>query len=215
MSKLIDLTGQRFGRLTVIRRAENDKWKKPQWLCQCDCGNIKIFPGNSLKSGLTRSCGCLKHEITVTRLTIHGGEGARLYHIWKNMRQRCFRSSNQDYSNYGGRGITVCDEWRYSFVAFRDWAIENGYRDDLTIDRIDVNGNYEPANCRWITMKAQQNNMRSNHYITFGGRTQTLTQWAEELNMSPSAIRYRLKSGWAIEKALTTPVDESKRHPKK
>lgn len=140
----------------------------------------------------------------------HGATGTRLYQAWENMRARCNRKSSREYENYGGRGISVCSEWNEHFESFRDWALNNGYSEQLTLDRIDVNGNYEPGNCRWISNKEQQNNKRNNRNITYNGRTQTLNQWAKELGMIPKTLQGRLdKSGWSIEKALTTPVMES------
>ena len=159
MSGLIDLTGQRFGRLTVVSRAEN-RGNQTRWLCKCDCGNEKIIAGNALKSGVTLSCGCYHKEVTGKIRRTHGGTGTRLHSIWQNMKARCYRESAREYENYGGRGITICDEWRNDYKAFHDWAVENGYADNLTIDRKNVNGNYEPSNCRWITNEEQQRNKR-------------------------------------------------------
>ena len=134
----------------------------------------------------------------------------RIYHIWNGMIGRCERQSYNAYDRYGKRGILVCEEW-HDFEEFKSWAMKNGYAEDLTIDRVDPNGNYEPSNCRWVTMKDQQNNKLNNHVITFDGETKTVSQWAEALGIRTQTLFSRLKRHWDIEKALTAPVRGYKR----
>jgi len=164
MNKAIDLTGQRFGKLSVIQRAGSDKKGNALWLCKCDCGNTKALLGWVLRRGKAKSCGCL-HSETISKINsqqkrTHGETHTRLYNIWRSMRARCYNTSHRFYKHYGGRGIAVCDEWRNSYEAFRDWAFSNGYTPDLTIDRKDNDGNYEPQNCHWATMSDQNRNRR-------------------------------------------------------
>lgn len=159
-----DLTGQRFGRLVVLEHIKrNDEYPNGGWLCRCDCGTQKVIPSNPLTSGRVKSCGCYnKTRLVGSHVNqTHGMSRTRLYTTWRNMRVRCYDPKDKRYPLYGGRGIVVCDEWRSSFIAFHDWAMANGYREDLTIDRIDTDGNYEPNNCRFIT-RAENNKNRRN-----------------------------------------------------
>jgi hypothetical protein len=210
MQRYIDLTGRRFDRLLVLSRAGNDKRGKTRWLCRCDCGVEKIVGGQALRDGAIKSCGCFHRDEMTERLTTHGKTKTRIYRIYNNIIARCYKPTNTRYSVYGGRGISVCEEWRNSFQAFCDWAMTNGYRDDLTIDRINNDGNYEPSNCRWIGNKDQQSNRSDNHYITCFGKTQTLQQWADEYGIRFNTIIGRLVRGWDIERALTTKVKRRK-----
>lgn len=205
MSKVIDITGQKFGRLAVLGFDKKDDFRQYMWLCKCDCGNVVSVRGYSLRSGNTQSCGCLQKDTNLELRQTHGMTKTRIYNTWKGMRQRCSSPSTSCYRYYGGRGITVCDEWQ-NFEPFYQWAISNGYANNLTIDRIDVNGNYEPSNCRWITLKEQQKNTRRNHLITFNGETKTLNEWAEQLGISHTTLLDRLNyPNWSIEEALTIP----------
>lgn len=163
----INLIGQQFGRLTVIERAVSPDTKNAHWLCRCKCGNYKVTTRRALVRGDVQSCGCYQRERRAQGNTIHGGHGTRLYSIWRNMKERCYKPYAPKYPLYGGRGITVCDEWLHNFSAFRDWALSNGYQNDLTLDRIDNDEGYNPDNCRWATFSEQNRNRR--HYHRNGG----------------------------------------------
>lgn len=208
---VIDVTGQRFGRLLVLRRAPDLAGypKRAAYECRCDCGRVVIALGKSMRSGNTSSCGCLGAESRRTTSRTHGATYTREYQAWCNAKLRCYSPGAGRYQSYGGRGITMCDDWRDSFEAF--------YRDmgpcpaGCSIDRIDVNGPYNPSNCRWATRQQQQNNMRQTVRLTFNGRTLTMTEWATELGISVGTLRSRLMdSKWPVERALTTPVRQTK-----
>ena len=200
MGRFVDLTGQRFGRLTVIERAED--YVRPnghslvQWHCICDCGNEQISAGYSLTHGRCTSCGCARTERLVKMNTTHGDSNSVLFRRYEHMKERCNNPTCKSYKHYGGRGIKVCDEWMKSFEAFRDWSLANGFQENLTIDRIDVNGNYEPNNCRWADTEIQCNNRRNNLYIRLIGETKTLKQWCDiyDLNYKTAHAKYRYKN---------------------
>ena len=204
--KLIkDLVGQTFGELTVIKKSGH-KGKNITWECKCNCGNLCIVSGGHLRSGHTKSCGCIRAETFKKMSTKHGKYHTRLHDTWGNMKKRCYNPKYYEFDDYGGRGITVCDEWKNDFQVFYDWAMSHGYRDDLTIERSDVDGSYSPDNCKWATKKEQANNKRNNIKITYKGKTQNLKQWTEELGLNYKLTHKRIKYlGWPIEKALETP----------
>ena len=208
--KEIDLTGKRFNRLVVVRFSHNQGHKR-MWECLCDCGKTTFVATCNLTSNRVKSCGCLKMEGLIQRSTTHNQRHTNLYEVWKTMRQRCGNPKNRAYHNYGGRGICVCNEWKSNFQSFYEWSMNNGYKQGLTIDRIDVNGNYCPENCRWVNRRIQANNMRVNKLITYNGETDTLANWARRLNIKYGTLEGRLKGyGWPVEKAFTTPVIQSK-----
>jgi hypothetical protein len=210
MSKLIDLTGQKFGRLTVIERAEN-KGHEPTWICKCECGNLKRVIGAELRKGNTTSCGCYAKEVTSKRLKgktphnkRHGMTGTRIYKIWVEIKSRCNNPNDSSFKRYGGKGISVFKEWD-NFDAFYDWSMSNGYAENLTIDRIDNNKGYSPDNCRWVTMKEQANNKTNNHIVVYKGKEYTISQLAEIYGVPYKKLWKRIKLNWSIEKALSTP----------
>ena len=203
---MIDLTNKIFDRLMVIEKSGQyiapSGCKEPTWLCICECGNKCIVRGSQLRSGNTKSCGCLKRDIFYNTITKHNFcDKERLYKIWNNMRSRCLVKSSSLYNLYGGRNITVCKEWN-SYLKFRSWALDNGYKEGLSLDRIDVNGNYEPDNCRWVTIKQQQNNKSTNHYLTYNNETHTMMEWSEIRKINYYTLRSRIRSGWNIGRAL-------------
>lgn len=200
-----NLCSKRFGKLIVLKRVEN-QGHNPCWLCRCDCGNFKIVQSSMLTTNRTTSCGCEWKERLRKNKTTHNETHTRLYQIWRNMKARCFNTKNVSYEYYGARGIIVCEEWTKSYKSFRNWALDNNYSDILTIDRIDVNGNYEPSNCRWITNLEQQHNKSNNQFLTYKDKTYCISEWSKITGIKNITIRARIKRGWSIEKTLTTPV---------
>lgn len=180
--KAADITGQRFGSLVAIRpTGVKSKWDGEIWECKCDCGTIKGVAIHSLKNGNTKSCGCSFKKPRPNRQK--PCRGTRLYRIWANMKTRCFNSeTGYKYSRYGGRGVTMCDEW-LDFDSFCEWALSSGYAENLTIDRIDNSKGYAPGNCRWVTMAEQNKNRSSTHFVTIGGVTKCIKDWTRDLHV--------------------------------
>lgn len=199
--KIKDISGQKFGRLTAIN-CMGRKGHDRIWLCKCECGNTREVKQSNLTSGHTKSCGCLRVETTIQNHLTHGKTNTPIYNTYLSIKARCYNYNHTAYKNYGGRGITMCDEWKYNFQAFYKWAINNGYKEGLQIDRIDNNGNYEPSNCHFTTAKENSNNRRSNRYITIGNVTHTLSEWCNIYDIKYSKVYLRLRRGWDIKKSL-------------
>lgn len=202
-----DISGKRYGRLVAIEPVGKNKKGLTLWRCKCDCGNEKITTVTMLNAGKTSSCGCYQHERRVINATKHGKRNTRQYTIWFHMKERCYNPKCREYRFYGARGVEMCKEWLNDFKSFYDWSLKNGYQDNLTIDRIDFYGNYEPNNCRWITIQEQQCNRRNNRFFEYNGKRQTISQWAKEYGFTWEQLRDRIdKLGWSFEKAIITPI---------
>lgn len=200
MPVFTDLSGMVFGRLKVLYRVDNNNHDKSQYLCECNCGSKKVVIGAKLTIGETKSCGCYRKQVTSKLAKTHGLSNTRLYQIWLGIRRRCNDSKRQQYKNYGARGIKIQKEWETDFVRFYEWSMNNGYSDDLSIDRIDNDKSYSEENCRWATREMQANNTSKNHFITFEGRTHTLIEWSRIKGINYSTIRNRVRRGAAKDK---------------
>lgn len=221
--KFTDISGQKFGRLVALYPTTPTKNGNMKWLCRCECGNEIIVDNQSLKKGATKSCGCLAKEICILTHTKHKMYKTKLNSVWNSMKQRCSNPNHIQYHNYGGRGIKVCPEWNdkiNGFMNFYNWAMQNGYNKNAkfqqcTLDRINNNGNYEPNNCRWVTIEEQCNNRRTNHYITYNQETHTIAEWSKILNINRYTLYDRInKSNMSIEKALTKKVNHKNKEIK-
>lgn len=212
---LIDLTRNVYGKLTVIKRVpraiKTDKNNAVYWLCKCECGNIKIIEGSRLRDGEATDCGCVSKSKYIRNLRY----GTKLYDVYRAMLKRCYNSNVKNYKNYGGRGITVCYNWRNNFMSFYDWAINNGYKNGLTLDRMNNDGNYEPSNCRWVGYDIQENNTSRNKLLTYNGKTMSISQWCKILNVNASTLFARCRYGWSTEDILTKPVKRRKNENEK
>jgi hypothetical protein len=205
--RMIDLTGQKRGRWTVLRRAE---WQHTSaaWLCRCECGTEKVVSGQALRIGTSKSCGCLMRELSTTRSTRHGcasgGMANPAHRAWSDMKSRCYNPRNNRYYRYGARGIQVCDRWLHSFENF---LADMGPRPSPkhSIDRIDNDKDYCPENCKWSTAREQARNRSSCRYLEHNGRRMLISDWAAELGVNRALLTKRLKRGWSVEQTLTTP----------
>lgn len=209
---MIDLTGQRFGRWTALEQSGKTKHGSYLWKCRCDCGNIGIVSSGNLRSGISKSCGCYEREKASKTHKKHGMAKSRLYSIWLNMRDRCYREKNNHYHVYGEKGISVCPEWlgEHGFDNFSKWSMANGYKDNLTLDRIDNDKGYSPGNCRWATQKEQQNHRTNNHYVEINGVTKSLMEWCESgiYEANYPTVKQRIRMGWDDISAITKPVNK-------
>jgi len=195
--------GEIYGQLLVVRFSHL-KGKAPVYECLCDCGNTCNKRIWEMRNGKVSSCGCAKRK-----LKTHGqtrGEYSRIYRIWRGMKSRCYNENNKNYFRYGGRGVIVFDSWVNNYSEFQRWSLENGYKDNLTIDRVDNNGNYEPSNCRWTTMVVQARNRRNSMVVIYNGESVNLMEISEKVGIRVSVIRSRLNYEWSIEKSIETPL---------
>lgn len=206
--RYIDLSGNKYGRLTVIEYSHTEN-RLAMWKCKCDCGNEKIVSSVALRSGHCLSCGCLfKDTMQGSKFAYkHGESKSPLYILWSNMKARCNNSNSSDYGRYGAKGIKVCNEWANNYNTFKKWAISNGYNENLTIDRINNNGNYEPNNCRFVNRKIQANNTRNCVYYSYNGNQYTLSELSEIVDIPKGTLWNRINVlGWDFNKAITTPI---------
>jgi len=204
MPSFIDLTSKKYNRLLVLQRYEKEG-KKVYWLCKCDCGNEFIARGDNLKNGEIQSCGCLHRDVMRNIKTSHNQSRTKLHYVWNTILQRCENPNDKKAKDYLGRGITVCPEW-HDYIKFAQWAKDNGYKEGLSIERINNDKGYSPENCKWATAIEQANNMRSNRRIEYNGETKTLAQWARLYNINYFTLRNRLERGWSFEHAITAGV---------
>lgn len=193
-------SGQKFGRLIIKKELKSKNGRN--FLCKCECGNEKIAKLTDLRRGHVKSCGCLQYESQTSSNISHGQSKTRLYGIWNGMKQRCFNKNSKNYEHYGNRGITVCEEWKNSFEHFKQWSLNNGYNENLSLERINNNQGYYPENCKWATVKQQGSNRRTNININRNGVTKTLKEWCEIEKVPYLKTYKRLKRGWDIERAL-------------
>lgn len=208
--KYTELSGKRFGKLLVLCRINRteDGDNAPIWECKCDCGNMTKVKSGNLMNGKTNSCGCIRRKNTSElgrSRRVYSETEKRLRSIWTDMLRRCEKPSNKDFHNYGARGIVVCNEW-HSFDTFKEWSFENGYASSLSIDRVDVNGDYSPSNCKWATVTEQANNKRNTQFVNYNGEKISVANLSREKGVSYPTLLSRIKAGWDIETAVSKPV---------
>lgn len=210
MSKLIDMTGKKFGRLTVTSRGENRNSRKDSyWNCICDCGNEAIVSGYKLRTGHTQSCGCLHSEVCADMLRTHGYSDTPTHVSWRSMIQRCTDPNSTSYPNYGGRGIAICERW----LTFENFLEDMGIRpDDCTLDRIDANGNYEPNNCKWSTISEQNNNTRGNRMVEVNNELVSMAEASRLTGVPYHVLFRRLEQNMSDAEAISKPVLRHKRN---
>lgn len=211
-----NIAGLKSGRLTAIKYIGQNKRGANLWQCNCECGGTSVVVASDLRAGTIRSCGCLKKEMTSLTKTKHHQSGTPLYSVWLGIKDRCLNPKSKQYFNYGGRGITVCDEWlgEYGSTNFCKWSLDNGYKKGLELDRIDVNKGYSPDNCRWVSNSVQANNKRTTRFITYNGKTQSLADWCREYKLPYVTIQGRLSNNWDFERAITTPIKRTSKNRK-
>jgi hypothetical protein len=214
----LSIIGKKFNKLTVLEYSHSKRTAKrnsqAMFKCKCDCGNEVIVAGSNVRLEHTKSCGCYLPEWIKKTKTSHGQSNTRLYDIWQGIKRRCYNKNETVYKYYGGKGIIMNEKW-LDFTKFMEWATSNGYTDKLTIERNDVNGNYEPNNCRWVTMKEQAANTTRSHNLTAFGETKIIQYWADAIGTSTSVILARLRRGWNIEDAVSLPPDMNRKRPKR
>jgi len=203
MGRAIDITGQKFGRLTVLFLCKERKNGHRVWCCQCECGKITFPKGIQLYSGRTQSCGCYGREQVSKRNRTHGGSRTRLYDVWIHMIQRCHNPDNKQYKDYGGRGIYVCERWRMSFAAF--WEDVGDPPEGMQLDRTDNDGGYTPTNWRWATRRTNTNNTRRNRRMEWRGETHTMSEWSRITGIVLQTLYKRMNAGWTKDEMFTVP----------
>ena len=215
MGRKKDISGMRFGMWTVLAEDGKNKHGAYKWICRCDCGTVRSVAGHTLRLGKSTCCGCnARNRIEASKKATvkHNGRKDRLYNVWRGVIDRCCNRNSKYYSRYGGRGISICEEWRHDYSKFREWALSTGYDDkarkyECTLDRVNNDGGYYPENCRWVNMKGQCNNRSSNHRITYNNVSHTISEWSRITGVRKDTLRRRIfKYGWSVERALTEPT---------